>query len=78
MITQADVLDALKDALGAAPVYDEAAVTANELREATGLPIRRVHAEIRRLLREGRCERVRVLRERTDGIMHPEPGYRLR
>lgn len=77
-ITQSDILDAMREAMSAAPAYDESAVTTEDLTLATGLSVKKVRSELKRLMREGRCERVTVMRRRLDDVLHPEPAYRLK
>lgn len=76
-ITEAEVIQALEEAF-ARSEDGESAVTTVELVGATGKTTNCVREGLKRLMKEGRLECVRVPRLTLDGRTHPVPGYRLK
>lgn len=74
-ITQAEILDAIRDAVQTADVPD--AFTMRELQDATGWGEKQARAKMRVAKLAGRVDVVRVERENLQGRMMPVLAYRL-
>lgn len=77
-ITEAEILDALRAALEEVAKGPDDALTTGDLVEATGWGEDRVRRMLRRMLRDGDAECVRVRRMAMDTRMAVVPAYRLK
>ena len=76
-VTEADILDALRHAMGEAP-EDVEGWSVNELRKLTGRGERKVCEGLRKLIEEGKMETVYVRRPNMTGRIGSVPIYRLK
>ncbi len=72
-----ELLDGLRAALALHPGPEDA-LTGKEWAAALGLSYKPAGARLDRLLREGKMERVTVMREDRRGITQPIAAYRLK
>lgn len=77
-VTQADLLEALRKALEAAPAEDLGAMTAEAMAAAVGLNVKTLRAKLKPFVFSGQFECVRIRIQRIDGTYQLVPAYRLR
>ena len=77
-ITQAELLEALREAAQRSEEGPEGAYTTEELAELTGIYRGKVKETIRALIRLGKAECVHVRRPSIDGRMFRVPAYRIK
>lgn len=77
MTTEADILDAIREALKPSEVNTEGAWTYEQLADLTNLPEKRIRKALQELTAQGRLQVVRVPFIRVDGMRYTKPGYRL-
>lgn len=75
-MTEAELLDALRDALAPSVEEPEGARTTDELMEDTGFGEKKIRRSLQILKKKGELEAVRVFRESIDGRRVPVPAFR--
>lgn len=75
--SQSEILEAIREAMAAAPPSSEPGMTVNEIGAAIGRQPRMAREYVRTLIAEGRMTVTRVRRPALDGRMSLVPGYRL-
>jgi len=75
-ITESELLDALRVATGIQPSPDDV-VTSEEIKELTGWGWCKTREVIRRMVRDGQMEHVRIYRKTVNDVMWPSSAYRL-
>lgn len=73
VITQAELLDALAEAMGSRGPAE--AKTIMEITRATGLGEKRIRAALQSLKEAGRLRKHRILRPRLDDVLVPVWGF---
>jgi hypothetical protein len=77
-LSMSAALDAIREAMGARPESDDDALLCWEIADAIGLSISQTSRYLRQFVREGRLEVVRKRVPTVEGVMKPQPAYRLK
>jgi hypothetical protein len=77
-MTEAELLDALREALAPTANDPDGAFTSEELLSLTGYGEKKIRNALKAMLRKGECECVRVKRQNIVGVTVPVPAWRFR
>jgi len=77
-ITQADIIDALREAMRPTEVNVEGAWTFRQIADILNVPDCQVRRGLQHLRDAGKLEAVRIPYTRIDGTAHSKPAYRIK